>query len=107
MEIETKSVKSENSTMSVEGDEIESMILESEGIVSKLDSIEKYFINYSKTNNPIGYTVVTPDKKISLTDVLDILQNTSNASTFGTNMLAFFQNANIIPEKLSEESDKK
>ena len=106
MEIETKSVKSENSEMSVDEDEIESMILESENILNKLDTVEKYFRNFSTTINPIGYIVVTPDKNISLVDVLDILQNTSDASSFGTNILAFFQNANIIPEKLSENTCK-
>ena len=44
---------------------------------------------------------------MDLTDALTILQNTSNASTFGTNMLAFLQNVCIIPEKLSDQSGKK
>ena len=98
MEIETKSVKSESSS---DEDEIENMILESENIITKLDTVEKYFRNFSTIINPLGYIVVTPDKNISLVDVLDILQNTSDASSFGTNILAFFQNANIIPESLS------
>jgi hypothetical protein len=107
MEIETKSTSSE-STMSLEDSEIENMLLETQGIIEKLDATEKYLADFAKLNSyVIPYTIVTPDKKMDLTDALTILQNTSNASTFGTNMLAFLQNVCIIPEKLSDQSGKK
>lgn len=107
MEVETKSTTSESS-MNIEDTDIENMIIETQCIIDKLEETEKYLANFAKLNSyTIPYTIVTPDKKMGLIDVLDILQNTSNASTFGTNMLAFLQNVHIVSEKLSEENNKK
>ena len=105
MEIETKST---TSTISIEDTDIENMIIETEGIIEKLEETEKYLSTFSKLNSyTLPYSIVKDDKKMELINVLDILQNTSNASSFATNILAFLQNAHIISEKLSEENNKK
>jgi hypothetical protein len=82
--------------------EIEDMLLATQGIISVLDSTEKRLADLQKNivvqNSQPTYTIISPtDSKTNLHDALDILQSTSDASTFGSNMLKFLQNAkNII-----------
>jgi len=96
-----------SSSMSIESSasfkmEVEDMLAATQGIISSLDSAEKRLVSLQKNivlqNSQPTYTIVSPtDSKTNLHDALDILQSTSDASTFGSNMLKFLQNAkNII-----------
>lgn len=84
--------------------EVEDMLVATQGIISCLDKTEKHLLDLQKNiilkqdiSKPT-YTILSPtDTKTNLYDALDILQSTSDASTFGSNMLKFLQSAkNII-----------
>jgi hypothetical protein len=103
MEVETASTVS---SMSIESNsksyemEVEEILESTKQIVNKLDSVEKYLANIQKTaitySQPT-YMIVSPTgTKTDIKDALDILQSTSNASTFGSNILAFLQSAKDI-----------
>lgn len=79
--------------------EVEEILNATQCMVASLDASEKYLASLQKNivmcqpSEPT-YTIVSPSgTKTNLHDALDILQSTSNASTFGSNILAFFQSA--------------
>ena len=102
------SCSSTTSSMSIESMsnslkmEIEEMLVATQGIIQSLDTAEKCFTNLQKSivlQQPAQptYMILSPsDSKTNLYDALDILQSTSDASTFATNMLNFLQNAKDI-----------
>jgi hypothetical protein len=95
MSIETSSVASSN--MSIESEasfttEMEDMLVSTQHIIEKLDATEAFLKGFSMPT----YYIKTPDKESSLKDVLDILQSVSKPETFGSNMLAFLQNSQIL-----------
>ncbi len=100
MSIETSSTSSSTSTssnMSIESKasftmELEDMLASTQHIIAKLDATEAFLKGFSMPT----YYIKTPDKESSLKDVLDILQSVSKPETFGSNMLAFLQNSQIL-----------
>lgn len=104
MELETAST---TSSMSIESNsktyemEIEEMLESTKQIIDKLDSMEVYLANLQKAATSAyvqpTYVIVSPTgQKTELKDALDILQSTSDASNFGSNILAFLQSAKDI-----------
>ena len=92
MSIETSSTTSSTSSnMSIET-EMEDMLVSTQYIIEKLDATEAFLKGFSMPT----YYIKTPDKESSLKDVLDILQSVSKPETFGSNMLAFLQNSQIL-----------
>jgi membrane-bound lytic murein transglycosylase len=98
---------STSSSMSIESNgksyemEVEEILTATQQIVDKLNSVEKYLANVqtAATNayTQPTYIIVSPTgQKTELKDALDILQSTSDASNFGSNILAFLQSAKDI-----------
>lgn len=96
-----------SSSMSIESTsnsfkmEIEDMLVATQAIIQSVEYGEKLFTDLQKNivlqNYQPTYIIVSPeDTKMKLEDVLDILQSTSDATTFGSNMLKFLQNSKNI-----------
>jgi hypothetical protein len=103
--VESDDRSSVSSSMSFESSsssfkmEVEEILNATQCMVAGMDAAEKYLNSLQKnivmcqTEQPT-YTIVSPSgTQTNIHDALDILQSTSNASTFGSNILAFFKSA--------------